>query len=221
MGTDKPAVLGSVAIEQLREVVHKVLNEQPPNIVNHPSEHRPQPNRVIRVKLDAALSSGASATASLYEYASDAWSDTDINVTVNEVLGSCGDIASGTFCLATRVVGIGWSVIAAQCSCNEIQRIIITGMPTGGTYTLTFDGQTTGNIDYDAAAGNVQNALEALSNIGAGNVVCFGGPHPGSYIDVEFVGDLADTDVAEMTSTDSLTGGSLPATVITTLNDGG
>ena len=40
----------------------------------------------------------------------------------------------------------------------------------GGYYTLTFGDQTTGHIAYNANAAAIQAALEALSNVGTGNV---------------------------------------------------
>jgi hypothetical protein len=43
--------------------------------------------------------------------------------------------------------------------------------PTSGTFTLTMGGQTTSGIQYNATAAAVQTALEALSTIGAGNVI--------------------------------------------------
>ena len=42
---------------------------------------------------------------------------------------------------------------------NEVQTITVTGSPTGGTYTLTFDGETTSAIPYNATATQVQTAL--------------------------------------------------------------
>ena len=39
-----------------------------------------------------------------------------------------------------------------------------------GTFTLTYSGQTTSAIDYDASAATVQAALEALSNIAVSDV---------------------------------------------------
>jgi hypothetical protein len=45
---------------------------------------------------------------------------------------------------------------------NEVQRITITGTPTGGTFTLTFQGNTTAPIAYNASAATVVAALEAL-----------------------------------------------------------
>ncbi|MFM9589734.1 hypothetical protein ACKI1J_15585 [Streptomyces scabiei] len=125
----------------------------------------------------------------------------------------------GTDCL-TWIDGPGWRDLAPLS--NEVQQVAITGGPTGGTYTLTWSGQTTAGIAYNAAAGAVQSALEALSNIGVGDVVCAGGPHPGTPITVTFQGALAETDVAQMTaSAAGLTGGTSPAVNVTTTTPGG
>lgn len=44
-------------------------------------------------------------------------------------------------------------------------RIIFDAAATSGNFTITYDGQTTGNIAYNASAANIKTALEALSNI--------------------------------------------------------
>ena len=49
---------------------------------------------------------------------------------------------------------------------NEVQQVTLLDA-TGGTFTLTLDAKTTAPIAYDAAAGDVQTALNALSNINA------------------------------------------------------
>jgi RHS repeat-associated protein len=56
---------------------------------------------------------------------------------------------------------------------SEVQRVGFTAdmMISGGTFTLSFGGQTTGTIAYDATAATVQTALEGLSSVGSGNVV--------------------------------------------------
>ena len=46
----------------------------------------------------------------------------------------------------------------------------------GGIFTLTFEGDTTGPIPFDATAAQVQAALEALPNIGPGNAETILGP---------------------------------------------
>ncbi|MFM9780473.1 phage tail tube protein [Streptomyces scabiei] len=105
---------------------------------------------------------------------------------------------------------------------DEVQTVTITGSPTGGTYTLTFSGQTTAGIAYNAAAAAVQSALEALSNIASGDVVCGGGPHPGTPVTVTFGGDYDGEDVPQMTaSAAGLTGGTSPAVTVTTTTPGG
>ncbi|MFD6770601.1 hypothetical protein ACFWC6_30760 [Micromonospora chalcea] len=107
-------------------------------------------------------------------------------------------------------------------STEEVQTVTITGTPTGGTYTLTYSGQTTAAIPYNATAAQVRTALEALSNVGAGNVTTSGGPHPGTAVSVTFTGALANTNVAQMTASGaSLTGGSSPTVTVTTATGGG
>lgn len=86
---------------------------------------------------------------------------------------------------------------------NEVQQLATTGTPTQGTFTLTYDGQTTSALDFDSSAAEVDAALEALSNIGSGDVTCTGGPLP-TPIDIEFTGSLAATDVDEITVNDDL-----------------
>jgi hypothetical protein len=103
---------------------------------------------------------------------------------------------------------------------NEVQRIAITGAPTGGGFTLTYDGETTATIAYNAAASAVQSALEALSNIVPGDVSCSGGALPSSPVDVTFGGHLGDQDVEQMTASASLTGGTSPAVTVTTTTPG-
>jgi len=94
---------------------------------------------------------------------------------------------------------------------NEIQLLTISGTPTGGNFNITFSGQTTANIAYNAANSAIDSALEALSNIPAGGVTCSGAVLPAGTITVEFTGDLASTNVAAMTcNSANLTGGTTP-----------
>jgi hypothetical protein len=97
-------------------------------------------------------------------------------------------------------------------STDEVQTLTEGG--SGLTsYTITFGGQTTDSIDDDATAAQVQAALEALSTIGAGNVLVTGGPLASGAFTVTFRGDLANTNVAAMTTTP--TGGSGTVVVAT------
>ena len=105
---------------------------------------------------------------------------------------------------------------------DEVQTVTITGTPTGGTYALTFDSQTTSGIAFNATASAVQTALEALSNINPGDVTCAGGPHPGTPVTVTFGGQYDGEDVPLMTANSgSLTGGTTPTATVTTTTPGG
>lgn len=97
---------------------------------------------------------------------------------------------------------------------NEVQTVSQCAFGcavTGGTFTLTFDGQTTAAIDADATTAEVQSALEGLSNIDPGDVAVTGqdfilATFPGQVMSVEFTGQYAGQDVPEMTIVNSLTG---------------
>lgn len=83
---------------------------------------------------------------------------------------------------------------------NEKQTVKINNNPTSGTFTLTYDGQTTAAIAYNASNSAIVSALEALSNIGVGDVAVTGGPLPNRTITIEFKGALAATNVPQLTS---------------------
>lgn len=99
---------------------------------------------------------------------------------------------------------------------NEVETVTVNA--TGGTFTLTFSGQTTAAIAFNATAGAVQSALEALSNIAPGDITVTGGPEATGPVTVEFRGAYAGTNVTQMTANSgSLTGGTHTATVATTI----
>jgi hypothetical protein len=102
---------------------------------------------------------------------------------------------------------------------NEIERVTVNA--GGGTFTISHGGDTTGPIPFDATAGEVQSALEALESIGLGNVLVKGGPGGeggGTPYFVEFVGSLAKMAITPLTtSRSSLTpskNGAFLATVV-------
>lgn len=94
---------------------------------------------------------------------------------------------------------------------NEVQTVTVSGTPSGGGFRLAFNGQVTGTIAYNATPAAVQAALEALSNIGTGNVVCAGGDFPGTAITVTFAGTMVALDQPPLTLfSNGLTGGTTP-----------
>lgn len=69
----------------------------------------------------------------------------------------------------------------------EVQTITPTTV-TAGTFTLTFSGQTTAPIAFNATAAVIQAALEALSNIAPGDVLAAGGPVNTTPVTITFYG---------------------------------
>lgn len=63
---------------------------------------------------------------------------------------------------------------APSAGTDEVQTLTIGGTPTGGTFKLAFDGFQTAAITWSATnatlIANIDAALEALPNIGAGGV---------------------------------------------------
>lgn len=108
---------------------------------------------------------------------------------------------------------ISWDLY--QPGTNETQTVSHNG--TGGTLTLTWNGQTTTALAWNANAAAIQAALEALSNIGVGDAIVTGGPWPAA-VTVEFTHALAESNVAAITATTtSLTPGGSVATITTTV----
>ena len=81
---------------------------------------------------------------------------------------------------------------------NEVQTITIGGSPTGGTFTLSYGGDTTDPIAYNATAADVQAALFTINGIGVGNVSVTGAA--GGPYTVTFVSALAAQNVAQITA---------------------
>lgn len=126
-------------------------------------------------------------------------------------------LARQTFFLDTVQSAVIHAAIAVASEvANDVQTLSETqGTATGGTFTLTWNGQVTAAIPFNAAAGQVQLALTALSNIGAGNIVCTGGPVPGTPIVATFCGTLGNVPQNAITVQNSLTGTGTPAYGIT------
>jgi hypothetical protein len=90
------------------------------------------------------------------------------------------------------------------------QQTVTLGAPSAGNFTVTYKGQTTGNIAFNAVASAVQTALTGLSTIGVGNATVTGSA--GGPYTVSFIGTLA-TDLTALTGSGvGLTGGTFAIT---------
>jgi hypothetical protein len=122
--------------------------------------------------------------------------------------------------LSKSVAGV-WRAIAIdlyQPGINELQSLSLSGT-TGGTFTLTYSGQTTGNIAWNASPAAIVTALEGLSNIAVGDVAVTGGPLP-SQVVIEFKANLGNMNVGAITGSATLLTGTAPVINLATTRAG-
>jgi len=62
----------------------------------------------------------------------------------------------------------------AAAAVQEVQTLLPDAAASAGNWTLSFEGETTGAIAHNASVATIKTALEALSNIEAGDVVVGG-----------------------------------------------
>ena len=106
---------------------------------------------------------------------------------------------------------------------NTVQQVKINGAPTGGTFTLNLAGTASAPIAFNAAAADVAAAVAGLPSptgtgtIGAANVNVTGSA--GNWT-ITFVGTLAGTNVAQLTTFSNLTGGNSPSVTVSLTTPG-
>lgn len=77
---------------------------------------------------------------------------------------------------------------------NEVQTVTLGAGNTGGTFTLTFAGSTTGAIAFNATAATVQAALVAIATL-SGNAIqtlTLNGAPTGGFFSIAFRGKMTD-----------------------------
>jgi hypothetical protein len=106
---------------------------------------------------------------------------------------------------------------------NEVQTLTVGGTPSGGTFKLAYDGQTTAAITWSATnttlVANIDAALEALSTIGTGGITTAVGTMTAGVgtITLTAAGNLARKAISTITVADnSLTGTSPTVAVVET-----
>lgn len=96
---------------------------------------------------------------------------------------------------------------------NEIQTLTGGGGLTGSyqaRFTVNYNTQTSAAIPIGSTAAATTALLEAMPNIGAGNVLCAGGPlNTATPMTATFQGALADLDVGTIEILSALAGGSI------------
>ncbi len=110
-----------------------------------------------------------------------------------------GDSENGsTLTISTAATGLG-TVVTGSTETNEIQELLLPVSFTGGNLTLTFNGQTTGPLNFNATTNQIQTALDGLPALTPGDLVVRGGPLNTDPVSVEFTGAFARQDVSEIT----------------------
>lgn len=139
-------------------------------------------------------------------------------------------LAFTAFASAAQAAPATWRVLGATGptdlppATSEIQQVAVNA--EGGTFTLSFEGQATAPISFDAEASEVRAALDAMLTAVSpgGSVRVAGGPgNPGAELpySVAFAGSLAGTDVAQLTGDPASLTGSSPGVTVTTKVQGG
>jgi hypothetical protein len=139
-----------------------------------------------------------------------------LSVGAQPVISAAGSTLTGAGSPTVKLAHTTTGAVGAA-----VQTLSVTGTPTGGGFALSFGGQTTGSIPFNATAAAVQTALTALGGIGAGNVVCAGGPLPGTAVTITFAGSLAvGPQPLIAVAANTLTGGTTPVPAIASTTPG-
>ena len=131
------------------------------------------------------------------------------------------EIAASDLAVVTFDQEVGRVVkIAKDLGTDEIQSLELTDKPDSGTFTITFDGDTTTALDYNATEAVVQAALELLPSIGTGNVTVArtgDGSATAYKWTLTFAGYLANKQLDEITAAEADPLVVLPATPAATI----
>lgn len=106
-----------------------------------------------------------------------------------------------------EVIGVG---------AEEVQQVAVSSDAWKGQVTFTLDDQTAAAVDWDCTAAELETALEALSNVGAGLVTCYGGPWPAAAITAQFDASLGN--LPQLTAVHTLTNAGI---AVSTIQQGG
>ena len=102
----------------------------------------------------------------------------------------------------------------------EVQTLTASGTVSGGTYTLSFMGEVTSSLAYNANTATIQAALDALVNVASGDIVVGGGTLPGTPATFTFGGQYASADVPLIVVNGASLTGSTPAYTMTETTPG-
>ena len=131
------------------------------------------------------MSSNSANTQQTYSY--------EIGDTVRSSRGAGLQITQGNIAVSFRQgMQISGNAIGTKLLDDKTTYITITGgTPTTGTWDLTVNGQTASGLSKTIAAGALQTAIEALSNVAPGDVTVSGGALGTAPLTLKWAGALA------------------------------
>ena len=169
-------------------------------------------SKIVRVKLDDDISATDPVSGKMQRRKSDFsdWEDTAIEI--NNIYAIDSDHATAAAGDYIWVINQGnhWCEVQTSGGCppaNQKWVILLGGLPSGGTCSVSLDGSgtsgTTTDLPFNVDAATIQGELESLTGVGAGNVAVTGTRF--NFI-VEFLGDLANLPVTLTVDPTNLTG---------------
>jgi hypothetical protein len=117
---------------------------------------------------------------------------------------------------------ISESLGVSEVRSDEVETIRVNA--SGGTFTITYGGETTTPLAYNATAVEVQEALEALPSIGAGDISVSGGPGAeggGTPYVLTFIGALGERAITPVTTDRSSLTGKVKLASVVVVRPGG
>lgn len=95
------------------------------------------------------------------------------------------------------------TLIEGEADINEKQLLTLSPETTAGTFTLTFNAVVSSALAFSATSSDIQTALDSV--IGVGKTLCTGVTLRSGGVTVEFIGTLAETNVAAIVATSDMT----------------
>lgn len=109
--------------------------------------------------------------------------------------------------------------IVAPTGTNEVQRLLITGNPTGGSFRLSFNSEVSSIIPWNASADTIAGVLALMPSFQIGDVEVE--EVAARTFNVTFTRRYTSENVSQLVlNTNSLTGGTTPTVSISTLTQG-
>ena len=177
---------------------------------------------VVAADLVAGVGSEASAVDSVCTAIAAAWNASVVPEAAEVTASNASD---GKVTLTGDVAGVPFAVTSTSTgdgsAGDEVQSLSLSGA-SSGNITLSYAGETTASIAYNASAATIITALELLSTVGAGDIVGSGGALNTSAVVLTFSGATQDDlNVAEIIAADVDLDAGTPAVTTTTQGTAG